>query len=454
MNWETAKVDELSYQIERIDPHGGLYGAVWQTPSSTIWNNACYDSRPVYTEEVRKLPTSVGVKNLYIPHATFNEPDLAKPRNPPRFERRSSNLHSTRTLVIDGDVKPGAFSSSAECKQAVCSRLADFGLKPSFIVYTGAPINSSQPVLTSGMHIYLTMTRSPPLDVWKAIARALVAALKHRGLIFDTGVTTDPVRLIRPVGSLNRKLPEARIARLDPETRDGPDYDPDWLLPLLEQAGPSGQGHNNPPPDCDAHIDLAEVASAADYLFEHGHYGPGLYFHLRDLFFGLAQLGYERPDLHDGARLLFERITVATGRDHAKAMTWFDGACDRAPAYAGQARRTLASTFHYALQMGWRPPRIEDSLDPDQSDALCRARHRLHQIFDSDDYERDDAAKKAERLAARVRDPSVRAALAPTMALLLAREGWGEAVILNAIEFLAGQRNAGLARWAQRRAAA
>ena len=61
--------------------------------------------------------------------------------------------------------------------------------------------------------------------------------------------------------------------------------------------------------------------------------------------------------------------------------------------------------------------------------------------------------KKAERLAARIRDPGVRAALAPTMAILLAREGWGEAVILNAIEFLAGQRNVGLARWAQRRAA-
>ena len=244
--------------------------------------------------------------------------------------------------------------------------LADIGLKPSFIVYTGAPIDPSQPVVTSGMHVYLTMTRSPPLDVWKAIARALVAALKHRGLIFDTGVTTDPVRLVRPVGSLNRKLPEARIARLDHESVDGPDYDPDWLLPLLEQAGPPGQGHNNPPPDRDAHVDLAEVASAADYLLEHGHYGPGCYFHLRDLFFGLAQLGYERPDLHDRCRSLFERIAVATGRDHAKAMTWFDGAADRAPTYAGQARRTLASTFHYALQMGWRPPRIEDSLDPDQ----------------------------------------------------------------------------------------
>ncbi len=95
---------------------------------------------------------------------------------------------------------------------------------------------------------------------------------------------------------------------------------------------------------------------------------------------------------------LFERIAVATGRDHARAMTWFDGACDRAPAYADQTSRTLASTFHYALQMGWRPPRIEDSFEPDQEDALYRARRRLHQIFDDDDYERDEPFKKLSAL--------------------------------------------------------
>jgi hypothetical protein len=134
-------------------------------------------------------------------------------------------------------------------------------------------------------------------------------------------------------------------------------------------------------------------------------------------------------------------------------MTWFDGAADRAPTYAGQARRTLASTFHYALQMGWRPPSIEDSLEPEQSDELYRARRRLHQIFCPDDFDRNESAKKAERLALRVRDPNVLAALAPTMAILLARDGWGEETILNAIEFLAGQRNVGLARWARRKAA-
>jgi hypothetical protein len=442
-------VDELSYQIRRVAPSVGWYGAVWQTPSETIWNDACYDSRSVYIEEVRKLPASVGVKNLYIPHATFNEPDLTKPRNPPRFHRRIPNLHSTRTLVIDGDVKPGAFSSTAECKQAVWSRLADIGLKPSFIVYTGAPLDPLQPVLTSGMHVYLTMTHSPPLDVWKAIARALVAALKHRGLIFDAGVSTDPVRLVRPIGSLNRKLAEARIARLDPETRDGPDYDPDWLLLLFEQAGPPGQGHNNPPPDPDAPIDLAAVASAADYLFDHGHYGPGLYFHLRDLFFGLAQLGYERPDLHDGARQLFERIAVATGRDHARTMTWFDGAADRAPTYAGQARRTLASTFHSALQLGWRPPRIEDSLEPEQHQKLYALRCRLAAMF-ADGHDRIKAAKQAARMVSRIEDERVLGALAPALAIRLARDDWDEPTILDAIECATGRRDAGLAKWAQR----
>ena len=186
-------MDELNYQIRRVAPSAGWYGAVWQTPSDTIWNNACYDNRSVYIEELRKFPASVGVKNLYVPHGTFNEPDLTKPRNPPRFDRRIANLHLTRTLVIDGDVKPGAFSSTAECKQGVCSRLADIGLKPSFIVFTGAPLDLSQPALTSGMHVYLTMTREPPLDVWKAIARALVAALnsplmKSRFFSFASGL--------------------------------------------------------------------------------------------------------------------------------------------------------------------------------------------------------------------------------------------------------------------------
>jgi hypothetical protein len=59
-------------------------------------------------------------------------------------------------------------------------------------------------------------------------------------------------------------------------------------------------------------------------------------------------------------------------------MSWFDGAVARAPSYADQDRITLASTFAYALRVGWSRA---GSLDPDQDDALYRARRRLHQVF-------------------------------------------------------------------------
>jgi hypothetical protein len=450
-------VDELDYQIRRIAPSEGWYGAVWQTylvssKGAPFWESACYSSVDAIVAALRILPAALVVKNLYCTHSIFKAPDLTRPRNPPRLDRRIPNFHSTRTRVIDGDVKPGAFATTAECKRAICAMLAEIGLKPSLIVLTSAPLDPSRPVETSGMHVYLILTRAVPLEVWKPMALDLAAFLTHRGLIYDKGVTTDPVRILRPCGSLNRKLDEIRIARLDPETIDGPDYDPDELEVMLARARPPGRDHNSPPSDHE-HVDITEVASVADFLLSHGHYGPGLYFHLRDLFFGLAQFSYERPDLHEEVRSLFERIVVATGRNHAHGMVWFDDAVARAPSYAAQSRRTLASTFHYALQMGWRLPRIEDSLDPDQEDALYRARRRLHQIFNDGDCERVDAVRKAERSVARIGDPSVRAALAPTMAVLLARDGWDESAVLNAIEFLSGQRNVGLARWAQRRTA-
>ncbi len=392
----------------------------------------------------------MSVKNLYFTHSIFKAPDYAKPRNPPRLNRRVGNLLATRTLVIDGDVKAGAFSSTVECKRTVCAMLAEIGLAPSFIVLTSAPLDPARPAETSGMHIYLTMTRAPSPADWRTMALDLVAILKHRGLTFDTGVTTDPVRIVRSIGSLNRKIDEVRIARLDLESVDGPDYDPDELKAVLERCQPPDRSHNGPPPDYNAHIDLAEAASAAEYLLERGHYGPGQYFRLRDLFFGLAQAAYDRSDLHEDIRALFERIAVATGRDHARAMSWFDGAVARAPGYAAQSRVTLATTFQAAYEAGWS---FAQELDDRQFEAVKRARLKLNALFDADNYDRDDAARHGELLVSRIRDPAVRVALVPTLAFLLARDGWEEARVLDAIERLSGRRNVGLARWAKRRAA-
>ena len=123
-NWETAKVDELSYQIRRVAPSEGWYGAVWQTPSVSnkgvpVWESACFSDIAVFIEALRVYPSALSVKNLYFTPATFKAPDCSRRRNPPQLDRHARNFLATRTLAIDGDVKPGAFATTAECKQTV-----------------------------------------------------------------------------------------------------------------------------------------------------------------------------------------------------------------------------------------------------------------------------------------------------------------------------------------------
>ena len=71
----------------------------------------------------------------------------------------------------------------------------------------------------------------------------------------------------------------------------------------------------------------------------------------------------------------------------------------------------------------------EDDLDDDQRAALDRARYRLRDIFDVEHDDRDFAAEQAIRMASRVRDEQVRAALAPSVAYRLALDGKGEAAL-------------------------
>ena len=89
-----------------------------------------------------------------------------------------------------------------------------------------------------------------------------------------------------------------------------------------------------------------------------------------------------------------------------------------------------------------------DELDDDQYGAFNRLRRRLHDIFD-EEHDPDAAAKQVERLLVRVRDPQVRAALAPSIVRFLAIDGWDDQVISNAIRFAQGEADAGLVRWAQ-----
>ena len=370
--------------------------------------------------------------------------------NPPQAIRNIANTIAIKVLFLDLDVKSGAYVTTDEAMRALIAACVALGLPtPSIVIYSSAPQDGSPPT-DSSLHCYWVLDRSLSVEEWQPLARAFKTALQKHGLVFDLNVPTNVACILRPLGSLNRKYDPPRVARL---AFSGPDCDLDAIRAALAHVQPEVEREHSRERGNDA--DFGEIVDAVEHLATHGHFDRGRYEQMLALHFALAHLVNARPELRDDAWDLIRCVVAGTGRDLAINEARFDDALTRtADRLASDADLvTPASLFRAAYAAGWRPPRIEDSFDPDQDDALYRARRRLHQIFDNDDYERDDAAQKAERLAARIRDPGVRAALAPTMAILLARDGWGEAVILNAIEFLAGQRNVGLARWAQRRAA-
>jgi hypothetical protein len=363
--------------------------------------------------------------------------------------RSKRNTVAIKTFFLDFDVKPGAYATTAEALAAFESFRGALGLpKRTFVVYSSPEDDSSAPC-RSGFHVHWVLTRALSVEEWLPIARALSTAARAHGLLLDFNVITNACCLLRMPGSRNFKHDPPRVSREDPDV--GNDHDPDVfrarLAPYMRQAEPVARD-----PDLAAHTDFDALFDAVKHLHARGRYGPGHYDEMLELIFGLAHLVTAGPDLHSHAVDLLHRVVARNGRDpEINNHRWADAMTrtnDRLA--ANEPVSTPASIFKRAIDEGWSRA---NSLDTDQEDALYRAQRRLHQIFDSDDYDHDDAARKAERLAARVRDPGVRAALAPTMARCLARDGRDESTILNAIELLTGQRNIGLARWARRRLA-
>ena len=255
------------------------------------------------------------------------------------------------------------------------------------------------------------------------------------------------VRLLRFPGSRNFNGDQLRVTRMDPHV--GPDCNVEaTCAALVRYERPA------PPPrlagsfGTDASFD--EVVEVVDYLTGSGRFDRPHYANMRDLIFALSCIVLERPDLHDAALDLMQRVVDATGRDRAFNESLFSEALSRTPDWiaAGGRAVTSASLFKAAYAAGWLPPHPEDDLSDEQRIMLDRARRRLWSIF-GDDY--DDSGfvmEKALRMAARLPDEAVRRVLTPSLALHLAREGLGEIALLKVIEFCKGVRDVKLARWA------
>ena len=107
--------------------------------------------------------------------------------------RGVKNARLLKSLVLDLDVKPGAYPSQRAALAALLPFCEKLGLDP-LIVSSGR-----------GIHAYLVFNTPVTVAVWQPLANRLISAAQGAGLKFDVAVTRNPATLLRLPTSFNHK---------------------------------------------------------------------------------------------------------------------------------------------------------------------------------------------------------------------------------------------------------
>jgi hypothetical protein len=109
----------------------------------------------------------------------------------------------------------------------------------TFVKATGLPRPSIYVGSGRGVHVYWVLDRDLPVDQWKPVAAALKAKCAELGFKADPTSTSDPARVLRAPGSLNRKGSEPIPCNVIVDT--GTTYTLDAIAKQL-QVAPKLQG--------------------------------------------------------------------------------------------------------------------------------------------------------------------------------------------------------------------
>lgn len=141
--------------------------------------------------------------DLYFATASFCE----------ATERTIDNALARRAFVFDIDAGPAKMAkiekriaegkapesardtiylTRADALRALVAWCQSANLAPTYIIGSGA-----------GLHVYFALSEDVIVDDWKPIADALKAKALTEGLRIDGGITGDPARILRPVGTLH-----------------------------------------------------------------------------------------------------------------------------------------------------------------------------------------------------------------------------------------------------------
>jgi len=191
-------VETLAF-LRRILPATGLYIVARLVNGS--WRHQVCES----LEEAAQYTAAFDAQGVPTYHAcaAYREHFVMGEKNgkPVKQVRTHKNVRALKAFWMDLDVKPGV-ATAFESQEAAIDALV------AFCTAAGLPI----PLVISsgwGVHTYWTLTNDINPDQWKQTAaalKALCAALKFKA---DPACTSDPARVLRSVGTYNRKIPGA-----------------------------------------------------------------------------------------------------------------------------------------------------------------------------------------------------------------------------------------------------
>lgn len=196
MPGEPASMDTLAF-LRKIWPAQGYYiiarliDGKWRHTVCESMNEAAayaleYDSQGVPT---------------YFALAAYKECRVEREKNGQKYYsvRLQANTRALRAFWFDLDVDPvneKKFTSQEAAVDALISFCADTNLPTPMVISSGF-----------GVHCYFVLTDEISPDQWKQTATALKALCTHYKFKADPACTSDPARVLRPVGTWNRKDP-------------------------------------------------------------------------------------------------------------------------------------------------------------------------------------------------------------------------------------------------------
>jgi hypothetical protein len=146
--------------------------------------------------------------------------------NPKKFYRIPENCHAAKALWIDLDCgeEKAAKGHGYENKAAAVQALRQFCQEAPF----PAPLLVDS---GNGLHAYWPLDSAVVAEEWRPVAETFKSILAHFGVLADPTRTADFASILRPVGSHNKKNPDA-IKEVKAKTA-APSYSPASILAAL-----------------------------------------------------------------------------------------------------------------------------------------------------------------------------------------------------------------------------